>query len=61
MEHADKNMSSVAANLGQIQQYGNKNVRGTAQIQQVPGYVTNAGIMKMFTDKQAFEDTKRAE
>ena len=58
MQHADKNMSSVAANLGEIQQYGNKNIRGTAQIQQVPGYVTNAGIMKMFVDKQAFEDTK---
>ena len=58
MKQADASVSSVLGNLGKMQQYGNKNVKGMTQAQEVPGYVTNAGIMKLFVDRQAFEDTR---
>ena len=56
MNRATKTVTGVVSNLEEIQEYGNKMIRGDSG--ETPSYVTNAGIMKRFDDSQAFTDTK---
>ena len=59
MNRVNKTVTGVVSNLEEIQEYGNKMVRGDST--ETPSYVTNAGIMKRFADSQSFNDTKGGE
>ena len=61
MNRVNKTVTGVVSNLEEIQEYGNKMLRGDSA--ETPSYVTNAGIMKRFVDgpgqpyRQSYNDT----
>ena len=58
MQVSEDAVVNMVSSLGRAQQYGQKNVKGRSQIQEVPSYVTRGGILKPFDDRQAFQDTR---
>ena len=58
MQTSEDTVVSMVSNLGKAQQYGQKNVKGRTQVQEVPSYVTRGGILKPFADRQTFQDTR---